>query len=569
MMQRWLGLGLVVAGVIAQVACSQAAGPIGPPAGAPITGERGAESGGFDKGSGHPTRAGGGEGQSEGAGGAAAASTSTDSNTTAGSGSTGTGASLPNGEGGRDPGPPPTPVACVQAKESVEAIAAAQHLDSTTTRAFYESADDSNSMGSPALAREMLRAGLAPDPATVRTYEFLNYYRVRRQAAKPGQIELFADAEVSGADALTVALQVGVRAYAAPESRRPVRLTVALDASGSMAGTGIARERALVRALAKSLRKGDVVSVLTWSVDDAVLLSSHHVTGADDPAVVGVAEALRADGGSDLHGALDTAYQLAHASYDKDSMNRVVLVSDGGANLGVVDSAPIQVAATDSDHEGIYLAGVGVGPASGYSDAFMNAVTDAGRGAYVYLDSVEEAEHMFVDRFQEIIGIAARGVRVRLDVPYWFDIADFYGEGYSSDPALIDPQHLAVGSEMIFQQNLSRCAAGWSDPSLPNEIRVTATYDDPITLAAHQPVTQTFGVDELFTQSHATLHKAEAIVAYAEALKLADPSPKQALQKALERVQSALAEPELAKDPELLEIASLLPKHPLLAKSAK
>ena len=44
------------------------------------------------------------------------------------------------------------------------------------TISYFMSADDSNSMASPVLAREWLNAGLAPDPARIRTYEFLNYY---------------------------------------------------------------------------------------------------------------------------------------------------------------------------------------------------------------------------------------------------------------------------------------------------------------------------------------------------------------------------------------------------------
>src|SRR5262245_13081268 len=49
-------------------------------------------------------------------------------------------------------------------------------LDQTKPVVLYLSADDSNSMASPVLARELLEAGQAPSLESIRTYEFLNYY---------------------------------------------------------------------------------------------------------------------------------------------------------------------------------------------------------------------------------------------------------------------------------------------------------------------------------------------------------------------------------------------------------
>lgn len=457
--------------------------------------------------------------------------------------------SLQNGVGGNPPWAPRTPAACLAAQD-----------EPATKHIFYESADDSNSMGSPTLARELLRAKLAPDPATIRTYEFLNYYRIRHAAPAAEHVGIYADAEPL--DDLRVSLQVGVRAIDPPKLRRPMTLTLVLDSSGSMAGVGLDRERALLRALAQKLQAGDRLSVLTWNVDRTVLLSGHAVTGPSDKVVLAVADALRAEGGSDLHTGLVEAYAVARQHYGSDRLNRVVLVSDGGANLGVTDSGLIADAARDADLEGIYLAGVGTGPAPGYDDALMNAVTDAGRGAYVYLDSVDEAKRMFVDRFDEILAVAAREVKLELTVPYYFDIPAFYGEDISTDPAAIDPQHLAPGGEMIFNQLLRRCAASFPYTPITGDALVArVTWKDPITRAEHTDE-QTFAVDTLTTGDHAALHKGQAIVAYAEALKRSGEDAGPALRKALETVKERLATKELAGDPELTEIASLIALHP-------
>ena len=552
MLNRWLGIGFLAAAIAAQAACGasqdDASGRASGPGGAP---------GPMPPSNGDTTapvhRA--GSGTSGFSTGTSAENTGT--MTGAGGGKLG-----PDEGGGRPSEPPPTPPACLEAMDTAAAEAVTTDGD-PLTRSFYESADDSNSMGSPTLARELLRAHQSPDPATVRTYEFLNYYRIRHPAAAAGHVAIYADAEVSQKDPSRVSLQIGVRAVDALKVRRPISLTLALDASGSLAGVGIERERALVRALAKKLAKDDVLSVVTWNLEDSVLLSGHRVTGPNDATVLAVAEAIRPQGGSDLHAGLRAAYALAHENFDKTWLNRVMLVSDGGANLGVVDRNVIAVEARDADKEGIYLAGVGLGPALGYADSLMNAVTDAGRGAYVYLDSAGEAAGLFDKRFDEIVGIAARDVQVKLTVPYYFDIPDFFGEAYSTDPVAIDPQHLAPGGEMIFQQVIARCAYGFTDPLVSGDpLHVLVTWDDPLTRQPHTDEL-TLDLNDLFVGAHAALHKGEAIVGYAEALKLVGDDPPGQLALAHARVLELLASPELAADPELTEIAGLLPNHPL------
>ena len=69
-------------------------------------------------------------------------------------------------------------------------------------------------------------------------------------------------------------------------------------------------------------------------------------------------------------------YALANAHRAEGGINRVVLISDGHANAGVIEEEIIGENAEDADGEGIYLVGVGVG--DGVNDTLMDVVTDAG-----------------------------------------------------------------------------------------------------------------------------------------------------------------------------------------------
>jgi Ca-activated chloride channel family protein len=425
-------------------------------------------------------------------------------------------------------------------------------LDMSKPLVLYLSADDSNSMGSPAQARGLLDMGLAPYPSSIRTYEFLNYYHIDYDAPPQGTLAIFPDLGATSVPG-DYDLQLGVRSFDAAKPRRPVTITFVLDTSGSMAGGPIERERAAVKAIAASLSAGDIVSLVTWNTDNQVVLSGHTVTGPNDATLLAAADDIGADGGTDLEGGLSKGYQLATQHYGANRLNRVVLVSDGWANVGETNQDVIGDASKDADKEGIYLVGVGTGDANDYNDVLMDVVTDKGRGAYVFIDSEEEAKAIFEDRFDETMEIAARGVQVELTLPWYFQMQKFYGEEYSTDPSEVTPQHLAPSDAMVFNQVLRACDPALVDPN--DTVQIQVSWEVPLTYDK-QTVVLTKTVGELLAAPKPALEKGKAIVAYAEALKTG-------LQADLHAAQDAAnaANPS-GTDPELSEIAALLAKHP-------
>lgn len=461
------------------------------------------------------------------------------------------GGSMGAGEFGEPPPPPPPPPGSEDA--GTDAPFTCEGLDSSKPLVLYLSADDSNSMGSPTYAREMINLGVAPPKGMVRTYEFLNYYRIAYPAAPPTQLSIIPQMEATAAPG-ELDLQIGVRSFDATKPRRPITVTFVLDTSGSMGGEGILRERAAATAILKSLVAGDIVSMVTWNTDNNTILDGHVLAGPNDPVVLSKIEALEASGGTDLHSGLEAGYKLAKQNYGSKRLNRVVLISDGGANVGVTDEQIIAQNSLDADQEGIYLVGIGTGPALGYNDLLMDVVTDKGRGAYIYLDSAAEAEAMFVDRFDEAMEVAARGVQLELTLPWYFKIEKFYGEEYSEDPQEVEPQHLAPSDAMVFNQVLKACDP--AEVKLDDPIQVKANWVVPITyLPQSTEVTTTVGA-LLGAMNKPQLTKGKAIVAYAEALKDGTAA---ALQDAHSKVVAANPG---GTDKELNEIKKLLEKHP-------
>jgi Ca-activated chloride channel family protein len=455
------------------------------------------------------------------------------------------------------PDVPPDPAADTEEEADVEEDEVEPNvcdLPVEEPQIFYLSADDSNSQASPVVVRWMIQSGQNVPWYAVRTYEFLNYYTLAYEPPARGRVSVTAQMAPDPDDEALYDLQIGVQGHLLDQAgRRPLNITFSLDTSGSMSGGPIERLKAVCRAIAGRLKAGDVVSMVKWSTTQAVLLDSHAVSGPDDSTLMSVISGLSSDGGTDLHAGLAAAYELADENYSTERLNRVVLVSDGQANVGITDEDLIAAYADDEEREGIYLVGVGTG--DGYNDTLMDAVTDAGKGAYVFIDTVVEAEKMFGERFLANLEIAVMDVQVQLTLPSILRMEIFYGEEISTSPKEVEPQHLAPNDAMIFQQKIRSCG----DLIETDVIRAVATYKDPVTRESRSDSFEA-PASTILENAGSQLIKGRAIVEYAEGLKEIDQATDweekgEICTQALARVQAAADELD---DPELRDIASLL-----------
>jgi Ca-activated chloride channel family protein len=424
---------------------------------------------------------------------------------------------------------------------------------------LYLSPDDSNSTASPVLARLALLNGTFDySTVPVRPWEFMNYATFDYPPAAEGEVALHAalvPAPEVGPD--TWALQVGVAApQRTSESRANINLTFVVDTSGSMSGESIAQVKEAGEAVAASLKAGDIVSMVTWSSSAAAVLEGHVVTRPNDPDVLTAFASLSSGGGTDLSGGLLTGFHVASEHASPELINRLVLISDGGANMGVTDADVIGTYVGSRDEDGIYLAGIGVGSQSTYNPRLMDDVTDAGRGASLFLGETSEAwTGLAGDGFLRTFDVAARDVRLELDLPVGFELVRFSGEEYSTDPDEIEPQHLAPNDSMVFLQYLQTGCPEAVDSETPLTARVTWT--DPGTFEAHTTtLSTTFGA--LLEADPTLLRKGQAVQDTADALKLwQDPSVGTTVKAEAVTTAAGRVDAALVLDPDDLDLAGL------------
>jgi Ca-activated chloride channel family protein len=206
---------------------------------------------------------------------------------------------------------------------------------------------------------------------------------------------------------------------------------------------------------------------------------------------------------------------------------------------------------------------MGVGMAStgsSFEDLLLDSVTDAGKGAYIYIDTKEEAYKMFGDHFISNLDVAARDVEVELNLPPSFEIISFHGEAYAADREEVEPQHLAPNDAMIFHQEIASCDA--TAYTLEDHISVKVYFEDPITREQKEDKFES-SIGALLDNNNARLLKGNAVVAYAETLKALKSMSGQAAEQRIDETLAVVdaAAKALAGDPDLAEIANLLTKY--------
>lgn len=133
----------------------------------------------------------------------------------------------------------------------------------------------------------------------------------------------------------------------------------------------------------------------------------------------------------------------------------------------------------------------------------------------MYIDSPEEAELQFSERFLANVAVAARDVRMRATLPWYFGVKAFHGEEYSTDPAEVEPQHLAPNDAMSFHQILGACDPDSINSADPIEAHVE--YLHPLTLEPMSD-TLTIPIGALVKHDATELYKADVVVSFAKAL---------------------------------------------------
>ncbi len=265
------------------------------------------------------------------------------------------------------------------------------------------------------VARKFVSEGNMPDPNSIRVEEWVNYFDQGYPAPETGAFGIYADGGptpfLSPSETL---LRIGIKARDVSSRQRPsAALTFVIDVSGSMADGGrLELVKESLKLLVDQLRADDSVAIVVFSTDARVVLGP--TSGGDRATILSAIGQLQPEQTTNVQAGLELGYGLARETLRSHGINRVVLASDGVANVGLTDSASILASIHADAEAGIQLVSVGVGMGN-YNDTLLEALADKGDGFYAYIDTPEEAHRLFVEELTTTLDTVALDARVQVD----------------------------------------------------------------------------------------------------------------------------------------------------------
>lgn len=318
------------------------------------------------------------------------------------------------------PAPAPAPTAVSQTANSLYAPVNTEEYSKSEESGYKKAAISPLSTfsadvdtASYANLRRLINDGSRIPEDAVRIEEMLNYFDY--DYAKPAGNSRFAvTTELSDcpwnskAQLLSVGIQ-GMELEKTPDSN----LVFLIDTSGSMYSEDkLELAGKSIRKLSKTLGKNDRVSIVTYSGEERVILAG--ARGDQVNTVNALTTILEADGCTNGESGIQAAYAIAEKYFIEGGNNRIILCTDGDLNVGISDEGELKKLVEQKRRSGVYLSVMGFGTGN-IKDNKMETLADNGNGSYHYIDSVTEAEKIFVKERSSTLYTIAKDVKIQVE----------------------------------------------------------------------------------------------------------------------------------------------------------
>lgn len=205
--------------------------------------------------------------------------------------------------------------------------------------------------------------------------------------------------------------------------RVPLNICIVIDRSGSMGGVKLGFAKKAAKGIIDQLKTEDIVSVVMY--DNAVDSVQPPVAVLDKAAIQKKIDGITARGGTDLWGGTEKGYEFVQRNYKPGFINRVLLISDGLANVGMTDPQLIRLKVQQyKDDNGITLSTFGVG--LDYNESLMTDMAETGLGNYYFIDAPDMMASIFTKELNGMMNVAAQDAELRVDLPQGVKLVKSY-----------------------------------------------------------------------------------------------------------------------------------------------
>lgn len=204
-------------------------------------------------------------------------------------------------------------------------------------------------------------------------------------------------------------------------NRPPLNLSIVLDRSGSMGEdreekkpySKIEFAKKAAKMIVDRLTAADAISIVVYDNFINVIQKATPDTGK--VSIKTKLDRVNPRGATDLWGGTEAGYKEMRTFYDPGKINRVLLLSDGEANVGVTDPDVIcrKVRAYLDSGYSISTFGVGLD----YNERLMTQMAINGSGNYYFIDSAARTTALFEQEWRSMVQIVAQNATLSITIP--------------------------------------------------------------------------------------------------------------------------------------------------------
>lgn len=197
------------------------------------------------------------------------------------------------------------------------------------------------------------------------------------------------------------------------ENRKAINLTLVIDKSGSMDGDRIQKAKEAAILAVNQLDKNDIFSIVAYDDTAEVIIPATKLTNKPEMISL-IGKKIFADGGTALFAGLSKGLVEVDKFKDPNQINRIILLSDGQANVGPSSTQELSELGIIAAKQSIAVTTIGLG--EGYNESLMAAIASYSDGNHAYVQNSDDLDRIFVKEFDDVMSVVAQNVVVNIEL---------------------------------------------------------------------------------------------------------------------------------------------------------